>query len=475
MKSTPPMPCREWEETLMTRSNLLSEDERQAVQEHIQSCMPCKECFHIYQRLFTNINTISEYLQPPDIRQQLIQAIQQQTQPPEQKQQRIGTKRQWKAPTIRRNLFINHHHDHNNKNRYTFVKVVAVALLIFALLMGAWHTFMTTSFISPAVHAASLEPQNLRSYAQHQGWAHAVAWSPDGNYVASIWDDDTLEVWDAHTGQQLFEHPSGLGYALCWSPDSKYIAAVGADDTVVIWDIHTGQPRVTYSGHNAPVNAISWSPNGKYIASAGDDKTVQIWRPAIPANNQADITINKPIFTYTGHNASIYTVAWSPNSQRIASGGEDNNVKVWNAFTGDNQLTYSGHHGTITSVDWSPDGKEIVSGSYDGTAQVWNATTGVRITTYVNHQDSNCSNMSGEQSNAPIMSVDWSSRSAYIASASFNGTVQVWLAQNGAYVASYPKTICDHVVNWLFSVSWSPDGSRLVSGGKGEVFAFKIH
>jgi len=83
--------------------------------------------------------------------------------------------------------------------------------------------------------------------------------------------------------------------------------------------------------------------------------------------------------------------------------------------------------------------------------------------------------MSGEQSNAPIMSVDWSSRSAYIASASFNGTVQVWLAQNGAYVASYPKTICDHVVNWLFSVSWSPDGSRLVSGGKGEVFAFKIH
>jgi len=37
MKSTPPMPCREWEETLMTRSNLLSEDERQAVQEHIQS------------------------------------------------------------------------------------------------------------------------------------------------------------------------------------------------------------------------------------------------------------------------------------------------------------------------------------------------------------------------------------------------------------------------------------------------------
>lgn len=76
-------------------------------------------------------------------------------------------------------------------------------------------------------------------------------------------------------------------------------------------------------------------------------------------------------------------MAWSPDGKRIASGSADGLVQVWDALTGNNVYTYRGHadyywgHFTsgqaVYSVAWSPDGKRIASGSNDMTVQVWQA------------------------------------------------------------------------------------------------------
>jgi WD40 repeat protein len=90
-----------------------------------------------------------------------------------------------------------------------------------------------------------------------------------------------------------------------------------------VWDAATGRHLLTYQGHKAPVNTIAWSPDSKRIASASGslEKTVQIW------NTMSGTTI----YAYRGHTLGVNVVAWSPDGQLIASGSSDGTVRVWQA------------------------------------------------------------------------------------------------------------------------------------------------
>jgi WD40 repeat protein len=79
-------------------------------------------------------------------------------------------------------------------------------------------------------------------------------------------------------------------------------------------------------------------------------------------------------FTYKGHSDHVRAVAWSPDGKHIASSGSwETTVQVWNATDGSHVSTYKGHTNTVRAVAWSPDGKRIASASWDGTVQVWEA------------------------------------------------------------------------------------------------------
>ena len=79
-------------------------------------------------------------------------------------------------------------------------------------------------------------------------------------------------------------------------------------------------------------------------------------------------------FSLKGHTAPVYSVALSPDGQRLVSGSMDKTLKVWDTGTGQAQLTLKGHTDSVTSVAISADGRRLVSGSRDGTVKVWTAT-----------------------------------------------------------------------------------------------------
>jgi WD40 repeat protein len=191
----------------------------------------------------------------------------------------------------------------------------------------------------------------------------------------------------------------------------------------------------TYSGQTDWVWSVAWSPVRERIASASADATAQVW-DATNGDN-----------TIVHHQAdTVYAVAWSHDGSRVASSGYDKTVQVWDPTFGDSFLTYSGHSSWVWSVAWSPDAKSIASAGGDKTVQVWNAASGQHLYTYRGHTGN-------------VYSVAWSPDGRHLASASNDGTVQIWFPANGDLL--YTLRLYNTT---MWSVAWSPDGKRIAAG-----------
>ena len=205
-----------------------------------------------------------------------------------------------------------------------------------------------------------------------------------------------------------------------------------------------GTIYVTYRGHTKPVYALAWEPNGQSIASGGADDEVKVWNAASPASQR--------VFTFYDHAGSVNALAWSPDGTRIASASADKTVRVWDATAGTNHVVYRGHTDNVRTVAWSSDGTRIASGGDDKTVQVWDVNTGNRLVTYVGHAGT-------------VWSVTWSPDSTRIASGSADKTVQVWDAATGGKTFSYSYRGHSRA-NAVNTVAWSPgSGHYIASGG----------
>jgi WD40 repeat protein/serine/threonine protein kinase len=294
----------------------------------------------------------------------------------------------------------------------------------------------------------------------HLNGVTSVDFGPDGQRIVSGSGDNTLKVWDAHAGQEsrkLNGH-SNFVTGVDFSPDGKRIVSGGLDETVRVCDAQTGQETLTLKGHSGDVNSVSFSPDGQRIASGSNDNTLKVW----------DAQTGQATLTLRGHSRAVTSVSFSPDGKQIVSGSLDETVKVWDAATGQEVLTFKGHETRIWSVNFSPDGKRIVSGSsmlrqspaaprrpvdkptldgrLDKVLVVWDAKTGQEMLALKGHSSA-------------VLSVSFSPDGKRIVSGSYDGTVKVWDAEIGQEMLTL-KGHADHVV----TVNFSPDGTRIVSG-----------
>jgi WD40 repeat protein len=274
----------------------------------------------------------------------------------------------------------------------------------------------------------------------HSDFVNSVAYSPNGQTLASGSDDKTIKLWNVKTGNllQTLEGHSDLVRSVAYSPNGQTLASGSRDSTIKLWNVNTGNLLQTLEGHSDWVRSLAYSPDGQTLASGSYDNTIKLW----------NVNTGNLLQTFTGHSDLVRSVAYSPDGQTLASGSLDKTIKLWDIKTGNLLQTLEGHSDSVVSVAYSPDGQTLASGSWDKTIKLWNVKTGKLLQTLKSHSDL-------------VTSVAYSPDGQTLASGSRDSTIKLWNVNTGNLL----QTFTAHSSS-VSSVAYSPDGQILASGSR---------
>ncbi|CAE6441223.1 unnamed protein product, partial [Rhizoctonia solani] len=300
------------------------------------------------------------------------------------------------------------------------------------------------------------QPQSRPPLIVHEGHTSSVlsvAFSPDGNSVASGSFDNTIRTWDAHRpspiGGPLTGH-SGSVWSVAYSPLGDVIASGSNEKTIRLRDVNTRRQLGVIKDDHIFLS-VAFSPDAKLIASgcgsysySPSSYIVQLW------DVQKMTAVANP---FKGHTNWVQSVQFSPDGSRVVSGSDDNTIRVWDVERGTTVVgPLKGHTSSVRSVAFSPDGSQIVSCSRDRTVRMWDARDGNLIgNPYEGHTDE-------------VRSVAFSPRGTYVASGGDDRTVRIWDVRTGRQV---DQPFQEHA-NLVWSVAFSPCGQYVASGSSDE-------
>eukprot|EP00891_Asterochloris_glomerata_P008369 jgi/Astpho2/8369/fgenesh1_pm.00122_%23_25_t len=208
----------------------------------------------------------------------------------------------------------------------------------------------------------------------------SVSWSQRGTYLSVGTNKGDTQLWDAHKVKMIRNlggHRARVG-TMSWS--SHILSSGSRDRSILQRDVRAREDYVhKFTGHRSEVCGLKWSPDDRELASGGNDNQLYIWN----LNSQA------PLLKFSDHSAAVKAIAWSPHQHGLlASGGgtADRCIRFWNTAT-NTALSCIDTGSQVCNLSWSKNVNEIVSthGYSQNQIIVWKHPTMTKLATLTGH------------------------------------------------------------------------------------------
>ena len=321
------------------------------------------------------------------------------------------------------------------------------------------RTVLTLTLV--LIAAMAVTTANAQQYVHtdtltgHTESVNAIAFKDNGTLISGGYDD-TLRAWNVTTGGQRWREDVGSPvHAIALPSHDPHFIAYGGDNNFDIRMRYSddGDFRGSVSGHTNNVLSLAFKPNSYRLASGSGDNTIRLW-------DVEDLNNLRHVRTLRGHTSYVASVAWSPDGRTLASASWDGTVRLWNPDNGINFAVLRGHTESVRCVAWSPDGRILASGSQDDTVRLWNPDTHGARRVLRGHTNA-------------VFSLAFHPNGQTLASASQDQTIRLWNPNTGAHEARLTEYGGGSITA---SIAFSPNGQILAGRGlrKEEINLYRL-
>jgi len=199
--------------------------------------------------------------------------------------------------------------------------------------------------------------------------AFGVAFSPDGTKLAACGADRSIRIFDVASGAEelLIEDHADWVVSIAYNHDGTRLVSASRDKTSKVFDTKTGDAQTTYPGHGQPVFAAVFNADGTQVYSGGADNKIHIWNPAD----------GKKIAEIGGFGGDVFKIVFDDG--KIFSCSADKLARLHGAEKRDQQRVFTGHADWIYALAYHGPTKRLATGGYDGEVRIWNAEDGAVV------------------------------------------------------------------------------------------------
>lgn len=338
-----------------------------------------------------------------------------------------------------------------------------------SLFAAAWAMTGVVKIVEVATGQVVREIRSLPS-------PRSTSFDPTGERIAisTLYLPGTSVVVDVGSGRELVTMHGGTAglERIAWSPDGESIATASFDGSTYLFDANTGRQRYALLGNSAAVLTVDWSPDSSRLVTGRSDGTARVW--------QMTDSGGRPVASLSAHGTrrGIAGVAFSPDGTRVLTGDLGvTTALVWNVdFRGAAELAnlpaVAGMGGAAT---FSADGRRLVATRGGGAVTEWDTDTFTEVRTLGSPAGQHPG--AGDQVVAPspverdVIKVDVSPDGQLVAAASLDTSVRVWNAETGreAFTVDHGDTLPG---GYWTDVAWNADGTYLAVVGNNGVTAW---